>query len=89
MAAVVSTIQDALDGVLGDYTVIQREATITKEVPVILDDGAGAQTVSLQTVDYTYTYSAPDYGWIGSFVLLTVMVICFFKAVGGLLKCKV
>ena len=83
------TIRDALSGVLGDYTSVEREVVVSKEVPIVCADGSGVETISLQQVDYSYIYQAPDLEWIGSFVLLTVVLVCFFKAVGGLLKCKV
>lgn len=68
-----ATLQDAIEAVIGEYV----------PVPQFEEYVAVDGTVSIVT---RYT---PDWLWFGSLVILLCAMFCFFRAVGGVLKCKI
>ena len=67
------TLRDALSSVIGDYS----PNTVTRE-----EMGVDGSVVTLSD-------TTPDWTWFGSLAVLLVFLFCFFRAIGGLLKCKV
>ncbi|MEG1758580.1 MAG: hypothetical protein RR235_09020 [Oscillospiraceae bacterium] len=71
--AAVLTIQDALKGVIGEYTPIAQTTEI----------------LGTDNVLYPVTTYVPNWTWFGSLAVFLCALFCFFRAIGGMLKCKV
>ena len=79
------TIKEALIPILGTYDVKNYSVTKTENVPIVIDTENG-QMVTSATKTETYNYALPDMEYIAGAVLLIVILLSFFRAIGGMLK---
>lgn len=80
-----ATIKEALTPILGTYDIKTYTVTKSENVPIVIDTENG-QIITSATKTETYNYAVPDIEYIAGAVLLIVILLSFFKAIGGLLK---
>lgn len=80
----VSTVQDALTAVIGEYVPVERTYDLTRSEVVVIGDAAETVQVTDTVTEYGFNWS-----WFASLLVLCIFIHGFLRAVGGMLKCKI
>lgn len=88
MEETITTIQDILTDLLGEYTPIPQEVTESRTEAYVLVDASGAETLQEVTLTNTYTQNITNWAWFGSIAIFIVMLYCILRMIGGLISCK-
>jgi len=89
MEIIISEFTDALGTIIGIYEPIENTITIVSDEVVVVAAADGSETVQIVEVVEARVEDSINWNWFAGLAMFTLILFCFFKAVGGLLKCKI
>lgn len=87
--SIISEFTDALSSVIGQYEPIENTYEVIENHAFVITAADGTQSVVVEPVVNTVTEYSFNWSWAAGAVCFLLMLYSFFRAVGGLLKCKI